>query len=216
MYQNYYNTNIPKTKKEASLFLKSRLIFRLITIHRYFHHIYVTLTKKANHPKVFCVGMQRTGTTSLNKAFKILGYRSVHLLTTFKEPKIGWIEHIKKLNYDAYSDAPMNWIGFYKKLDEAFPDAKFILTLRDTDSNLRSWENFFNGHPWGIYNEQDREELRKRIETHNMDVIRHFKDRPGKLLVMDITKGDGWEKLCKFLDKPIPDLPFPRIKKPRI
>ena len=27
---------------------------------------------------------------------------------------------------------------------------------------------------------------------------------------MDITKGDGWEKLCQFLDKPIPkNIPFP-------
>jgi hypothetical protein len=29
-----------------------------------------------------------------------------------------------------------------------------------------------------------------------------------KLLIMDIK--DGWEPLCKFLGKPVPDKPFPR------
>lgn len=29
-----------------------------------------------------------------------------------------------------------------------------------------------------------------------------------KLLEMDLA--DGWQPLCKFLDKPIPDEPFPR------
>ena len=32
------------------------------------------------------------------------------------------------------------------------------------------------------------------------------------LLIMDITKGDGWSKLCNFLNKPIPNKPFPRAK----
>jgi hypothetical protein len=26
---------------------------------------------------------------------------------------------------------------------------------------------------------------------------------------MDITAGDGWEKLCGFLGMPVPDAPFP-------
>jgi len=32
---------------------------------------------------------------------------------------------------------------------------------------------------------------------------------------MDITKGDGWDKLCKFLEKPKPDVSFPHKNKGR-
>jgi len=47
-------------------------------------------------------------------------------------------------------------------------------------------------------------------------VLEHFRDRPGKLLVMNVTAGDGWEKLCPFLDTPIPDIPFPKANVTRI
>ena len=48
---------------------------------------------------------------------------------------------------------------------------------------------------------------KKKYLDHNECVVR---DVPGeRLLVMDITAGDGWEKLCGFLGLPVPDLPFP-------
>ena len=30
-----------------------------------------------------------------------------------------------------------------------------------------------------------------------------------RLLVMDIIAGDGWDKLCPFLGKPVPEAAFP-------
>ena len=37
-----------------------------------------------------------------------------------------------------------------------------------------------------------------------------MQDVPGeRLLVMDITAGDGWDKLCAFLDLAARDEPFP-------
>ena len=48
---------------------------------------------------------------------------------------------------------------------------------------------------------------KKKYLDHNECVVR---DVPvERLLVMDITAGDGWEKLCGFLGLPVPDLPFP-------
>ena len=40
-------------------------------------------------------------------------------------------------------------------------------------------------------------------------VMDYFKNRPGDLLSLEICGGDNWEKLCTFLDKPVPDMPFP-------
>ena len=50
---------------------------------------------------------------------------------------------------------------------------------------------------------------RRRFRDHNRSVLDHFKDRPRDLCVMDITAGDGWEKLCGFLDVPVPAAAFP-------
>jgi 3'(2'), 5'-bisphosphate nucleotidase len=40
-------------------------------------------------------------------------------------------------------------------------------------------------------------------------VLHYFKDRPQDLLVTDVCGGEDWEKLCAFLGKPVPDIPFP-------
>lgn len=50
----------------------------------------------------------------------------------------------------------------------------------------------------------------ERFDRHNKEAVEYFKNRPQDLLVIDITKGDGWEKLCPFLNKDIPDVPFPK------
>ena len=44
------------------------------------------------------------------------------------------------------------------------------------------------------------------LEAHH-DKVRSLVPR-GQLLEMDLV--EGWEPLCKFLDVPIPDEPFPR------
>ena len=38
------------------------------------------------------------------------------------------------------------------------------------------------------------------FRKYNKDVLEFFKDKQDQLLVMDIPDGDGYEKLCKFLD----------------
>jgi hypothetical protein len=59
----------------------------------------------------------------------------------------------------------------------------------------------------------DREKFIAAYNRHYEDVRRYFADRPNDLLEMDITKGDGWEKLCPFLELPIPDKPFRKANK---
>jgi Sulfotransferase domain len=46
---------------------------------------------------------------------------------------------------------------------------------------------------------------------HNAEVIATIP--PDRLLVMDISKGDGWGKLCPFLGVAVPDVEFPRANK---
>jgi len=182
----------------------------LLKYYQHLHHLFIPLLKKKNNPKVFCIGYVKTGTTSLYKALSILGYRSNQLLRGGIKPKKGWIEYIKKLKYDAYSDFPMFEDDLFKQIDKTFPNSKFILTVRDTKSWEKSFENFY------IYSsEKAKNEGLQKINEHNENVLAYFKDKPNQLLVMNIINGDGWDKLCKFLNKPIPIKPFPHKNKGR-
>ena len=163
-----------------------------------------------NNPKVFCIGFHKTGTTSLNQSLTQLGYK----LTGpdgVSDPDIknNVLEMCYKLaeQYDAFADNP--WPIVYKEMDERFPGSKFILTLRPVDewylsicqhfqektTPMREWI-YGAGSPVG------NERLYKdRYLQHYDEVREYFKNRPSSLLTFDLIGGDGWNKLCEFLDK---------------
>jgi len=44
---------------------------------------------------------------------------------------------------------------------------------------------------------------------HENTVKQYFAGQPDKLLVLDIIKGEGYDKLCPFLGLDVLDKPFP-------
>lgn len=62
----------------------------------------------------------------------------------------------------------------------------------------------------------DEEKLSAGYDRFVQGVMDHFRDRPGKLLTLNVAGGHGWERLCPFLDRPIPDVPFPKANVTRI
>ena len=52
-----------------------------------------------------------------------------------------------------------------------------------------------------------------RYRRHNAEVVAHFAGREERLLVLDVTAGDGWEALCGFLSLPVPVPPFPHVNR---
>jgi len=48
---------------------------------------------------------------------------------------------------------------------------------------------------------------------HRARVRALFKGRPGKLLILDVCGGEGYEKLCPFLGVPVASDPFPMKNK---
>lgn len=171
-------------------------------------------------PKVICVGFQKTGTTSLQYALSKLGYRvagvmgarDLHSMEEMRERALGLADR-----FDAYGDNP--WAVLYKDLDAAFPGSKFILTTRDEDRWYASATKHFGRHysrvhEW-IYGagfpEGNRDLYVGRMTSHNAEVRAHFSDRQNDFMEFDLVAGDGWEKLCGFLGKPVPNKPFPRL-----
>lgn len=175
--------------------------------------------RKLKTPKVFGIGFHKTATTSLAEALELLGYH-VTGPNGVKNPQIAeeaWSLALQLTKeFDAFQDNP--WPLLYQQLDKELPGSKFILTLRPTNEWLKSIVRHFGqeetpmrnwiygvGHPTGNENI-----YKTRYENHNSEVLDYFNERPQDLLVMNITAGDGWEKLCPFLGTPIPSVPFPQ------
>ena len=174
-------------------------------------NLLLPLYRKKHDTKVFCVGESKTGTTSLHRALGIIGYRNIHWPNHGTAPQECLIDYIKTHNFDAYSDYPTP--VYYKEIDNAFPNSKFILTIRDIPSWQKSTVYFFQGTPWEIHGEIGLKSRTNYVNNHNESVKEHFKDRPDNLLVINIYEGDGFEKLCPFLNKPIPKEVFPHTNK---
>jgi hypothetical protein len=88
--------------------------------------------------KYFCIGRNKTGTTSLKKAFEDLGYvvgnqRAAELLYDkyyFEDnfdPIIKYCETAQ-----VFQDVPFSCFNTLAHLDKAYPGSKFILTIRDS------------------------------------------------------------------------------------
>lgn len=192
-----------------------------------------TPTKLSALPtRIFGIGLHKTATTSLHKALQILGLDSFHWGTG--EAPLIWYEMnaLGRSNtleqFYALSDNPIPLL--YKQLDMAYPNSKFILTVRDEVDWLMSvkrlWDRKHNPtrHLWEVYpisnqlhqalygtKDFDALVFLERYRRHNAEVKEYFKGR-SDLLVMDMAN-PNWSKLCAFLEKPIPNVPYPRANR---
>jgi hypothetical protein len=175
---------------------------------------------RTDRPKIFCIGFHKTGTTSLKAALQVLGYSIKGPSGRGNADLAANVESIARRlvpKYDAFQDNP--WPIIFPFLDREFPGSKFILTLRDSDQWIGSIVDHFGKketkmRAW-IYGPAHADPSGNeavyvaRYERHNREVIEYFKDRPGDLLVLDLSAGEAWPRICGFLGDPVPDVPFP-------
>jgi len=167
---------------------------------------------KPRPTKVFGVGLSRTGTVSLNAALNLLGYKAKH----FPAP-LQVVAAAEK--WGALTDTPV--CQYVETLDRLHPGAKFVLTVRDEGSWLKSCRRHWAGREpktpgwrwnrramYGIEGFDAAIFLRVHRE-HTERVTRHFAGRPGKLLILNVCGGEGYEKLCPFLNLPVRAGAFP-------
>jgi hypothetical protein len=186
-----------------------------------------------SRPYVFGIGLSKTGTTSLNDALEILGFRAEHLPPSTR--------------VDAQGKIMLNWPWWLSKSDAAtdlsvaavfgelrmlFPNAYFIYTPRDLDKWLDSCRRHFthdlaarrvaqkNFHlmelSQAFYGSflYDEALYRAAYERHDQTVRAAFQGDPA-FLEFDLISNADWAPLCNFLDRPIPDRPFPKSNKGR-
>lgn len=172
-------------------------------------NLYGITSTREEKMKLFQIGLNKTGTTSLHEAMQILGYRSIHDVTTTAT----LIEEIKSGKTDLLNniDAFTCFYDDFRFLKEHLPDAKFVLTTRDKNEWIQSRIfHVLSNRATGESDWRDIDSLKweKEFDDHHSDVRGIFRDDPN-FLEMDICGGDGWKQLCPFLDCPIPDVAFP-------
>ncbi len=102
-----------------------------------------SINLSSNKAKVFCIGLNKTGTTSMAKTLNDLGFivgsqRLAELLLD----DWGNRDFRSLINYcytaQAFQDIPFSLPYSFQALDGYFPNSKFILTVRD---NSEQWYN---------------------------------------------------------------------------
>ena len=199
------------------------------TVYRNFGTMPIEL--KPLPTRIFGIGLHKTATTSLHKAFQILGFDSLHW-GKGEAPAV-WNEmsadgRSKTLErFYAASDLPIPLL--YKQLDKSYPGSKFILTVRDEWEWLQSVRRMFNPaynatrRLWDIYpisHTLHRElygmthfneiAFLERYIRHNGEVQGYFRERPEDMLVMDMNGEDLWDRLCSFIGIDRPAVPYPQ------
>jgi hypothetical protein len=172
---------------------------------------------------VFGIGLNKTGTSSLHEALRILGYRSLHWggpqaralvrkameegkpMLHYLDPDLEAVLDLEEVTYN------------FGLADAQYPGARFILTVRDLESWVESRRRHVEsnrrakaaGKYSGPFLEIDVDAWVADYRAHIERVRDHFRGRPSELLEIDLAAGDGWEPLCEFLGHEIPGVPFP-------
>ncbi|AFZ44926.1 hypothetical protein PCC7418_2793 [Halothece sp. PCC 7418] len=183
--------------------------------------------------KIFGIGLSRTATRSLSVALNMLGYRSSHwvyggnILSLddfyyFDASTDTCVSYMFETLYHLFPNSKFiyttrdesNWVNSVSKHFQCETPkdlkSKYIDNFK---ANRNKYPNQyeFNLHYMaihdGLYGKFDT--WSEAYRAHDQRVNAFFQDHQEKLLVMDITKGDGWNLLCNFLGKEIPGKAFP-------
>ena len=129
--------------------------------------------------KVFCVGRNKTGTTTMAAALRSLGFtvglqaRGEMLRGDWARRDFGRIVALCR-TADAFQDVPFSLADTFRAVDAAFPGSKFVLTVRDspeqwfeslvrfhtkivgkgrvpTADDLREFEYRYKGYLWDAF-----------------------------------------------------------------
>jgi len=164
----------------------------------------------------------------------ILGWRSIHWPVderTVREIGQGQLRLSILDEYDALTDCALPIVA-YRRYADLYPQAKFILTVRDVESWLvsirRHWEQADARHDWSDerpfvraarnYRYQvfghlgfDMGHFRNVFNQHWQNVLLAFRNQTGRLLVFDVR--DGWGPLCRFLEVREPERAVPCLNR---
>jgi hypothetical protein len=189
---------------------------------------------------VIGAGFGRSGTTSLTRALEILGYGPCyHMQVAMTRPGHArfWIraragEPVDYRRFFRRYRATVDWPSceFYRELMAAYPEARVVLNVRDPDEWYDSMAETLwavqKAWPWWLPSTILRmhdaviwhsrfggrfDDRAKAISAYRAHVEEVRRTVPRERL-LEWRVAEGWEPLCEFLGRPVPDgVPFPRL-----
>ena len=182
--------------------------------------------------KIFGIGFYKTGTTTLYDALRLLGYSTVNGdkpgsypgaddgATLIRQIDAGDYRLPTFDMFDAFTDNP--YFRIWRRIYDLYPDAKYILTVRDEARWIDSCAKFFRHRrvrPMRVWmfgphanpgrDAASRQAWLDAYRAHNASVREFFATRGHQYFEFDPTREGGWERLCAFLGAPVPDRPWP-------
>ena len=190
-----------------------------------------------NQLAVIGAGFGRTGTLSMRAALGLLGLGPVHhMFEVVKAPEqsSGWLDALedssvlRELLADYRSAVDWPSCYFWKELMDLYPEAKVILTHRES----RGWYKSIHNTIYRLLKSKKSDMPSNQVSMAQRIVMDNtFDGRLGeedyaievfekhnalvkatvpaeRLLVFDVR--EGWQPLCDFLGVPVPDEAFPK------
>lgn len=173
-------------------------------------------------PRIFGIGLNKTGTTSLDSALVVLGFFSLHFggdaahnaVQRAIDEGVPLVSYLDP-SYDAFSDIGLLSRRF-KMLDQQYPGSRFVLTTRPRDAWIASRRGHVErnlakqarGEYDGAFLVVDEEKWTREWDDHHERVRAYFGNRPD-FLELDLSQSPGWGPLCGLLDIEEPTEPFP-------
>ena len=212
--------------------------------------------------KVIGAGLGRTGTSSLVIALRELGYTPYHMLDGVEQTAgqlDRWVTYVEQLEsgsaeaqkkaldqlvnsmvdegFDATTDYPACLI--YKQLMERFPEAKVVLTVRESGAKWAESVNATIGRGYTLTMNNSRGNSGRAVKFSKLtryiwgntplveadkenvfipEALAQAHDNWRREVMAHVPKerllvfqaSMGWEPLCEFLGLPCPDKPFPK------
>ncbi|RMF36202.1 MAG: hypothetical protein D6754_11830 [Alphaproteobacteria bacterium] len=176
--------------------------------------------------RVFGIGLNKTGTSTLRAALRKLGYRhfghSAALVRAYARRDWAAIFEVADA-HESFEDWP--WPLVWRQMHERYgEDARFILTRRHTPeawlASLKAHAE--RAHPGGFARRiaygwdypHGREAEHLEVYARHLDGIRNYFAHPARRHLMAEfcwEEGDGWRELCRFLGERRRRGPFPHV-----
>ena len=189
-------------------------------------------TEPDPRPKVICIGLNKTGTSTLKRCFETLGLGPVTSPKNSDRKGTRFVADITKrgdyepalryaIRYRSFEDRPWNVWEMYRHLDQRFTDSRFILSVRDPEDwwhSVHRWLTIEKQHRIDRYCRHlkaqsfDKDTFVAGFLAYNKSVREYFGSRE-EFLEINVCAGDGWESLCPFLGVPLRHDRFPHRNK---
>lgn len=173
--------------------------------------------------KVFGIGLNKTGTSSLGAAGALMGlsvktWDAALFAETIVEGRRDTLWQVIE-TFDLFNDFPYPLL--YKEIDARYPGAKFVLTRRACSE---AWLVSVKAHAmrarpsshthkivYGVQYPHRREQtFLDYYARHNSDARAYFAKRPGDFLEICWEEETGLSRLAAFLGLDAPAAPLPR------